>query len=163
MEFYRLKEKEAKKEYYRTLIESIIVMVPLIAVISLIVEIKESNKMIHHRSWTALIIAFIVLLFFELHFSGRIKDALKSYIIIKDGNSIIRRTSGMPETMIGKSEISQVIIDLSRGMVIKGGHRTQIFIPKSLERYNEIRDMIISCTSVNKIAYKRIYWVWHFI
>ena len=163
MEFYRLKEKEAKKEYYRALIESIIFMGPLIAVISIIVEIKESNEMIHHRSWTALIIALIVIVLFESYYSGRIKDALKSYILIKDGNLIIRKTSGMPESKVGKSEISHVTIDLSRGMVIKGVHRTQIFIPKSLERYNEIRDMIISCTPVNQIAYKRIYWVWHFI
>ena len=163
MEFYKIIEKEAKKEYYRALIEFLVVIIPVMIVIGLIVVATEHRYIFQNKFLVSLIPAAVCGFLATNYYSSKIKYALKSYILIRDGGFLIRKTAGMPEVIMGIGNISYVTVDLSRGMVVKDLHKTKIFIPKSIERYDEIRAMVLPYVSEQRVAYKRIYWVWHFI
>lgn len=149
MSFYKLRSDGYTREVISTLIPVIFVTTG--------VSITAYFLLGYNYSGKALIVIPIVLLFVSSYNYNRLKSQWNSFLIAVDGGVIARQVIGLPEVYIRKGDIKKVIEDPSRGLLLQLGGRSKVYIPSSLENYENMKDMLLQWSLDKNIAFGKIF------
>jgi hypothetical protein len=165
VEFYRLKPEGFIREYLFEAIYRTLIMFPVLLIINF-VGLINFRSMINRNYplfiFVIVIVPAVMLYYYSSYF--RLKDCWESYLLTIDAGNIIRKISGLPKIYVAVNNVKKIIEDPDRGFIIQGpSGRQRFFVPLSLEKYEDIKSLIINSSADCKVIQKKIYFVMWFI
>lgn len=157
MKFYRLRPKGIRKEFIYILICQVSFIIAIFIVVSIVLREQLIEIMSTNRGVIILFVTFGLFALGVLNLSlNRFKVMWHSFRIIMDGEVLTRQMEGAFEIYINLQDIDEIIEDASRGIEIKDILKRKIFIPNSLEGYEDIKSVLITHAKNKRITRKKI-------